>query len=134
MYKDASMVYNAAKVVRVPVLRVPIISASRTLGTGGTQSLQHPRYPEDWRDSVLFGPFRAPDTLGTGDWRDSVLSAKAPDTLGTGDWRDSVLSAPKVPLGLAGLGPSRPRSTLETVLQKDWCWRVIESRGLVGVL
>lgn len=35
------------------VLRVPVISASRTLGTGGgTQAFQAPRYPGDWQDSV----------------------------------------------------------------------------------
>ena len=76
-----------AKVVRVPVLRVPVLLASRTLWTAGTQSFRPPGYPVDWRDSVLLAP-RYPV-----DWRDSVLSA----TRYLVDWRDSVFSATKYP-------------------------------------
>ena len=129
------------KVVRVPVLWVPFILASRTLGTGGTQSFQAPRYRGDWRDSSFLPP-RYP-----GDWRDSVLSAsqvpwglaglspfRPPGTLGTGgtesfqaprypeDSRNSVLSAPQVPCGLCP--PTRTGA----------CESLSESRGLVLVL
>ena len=38
---------KGAKVVRVRVLRVPALLASRALRTGGTQSFQPPRYPGD---------------------------------------------------------------------------------------
>ena len=82
-----------AKVVRGPILWVPVISAPRTRGTGGTQSLQAPRYPGDWRDSVLsdpqvpwglagLSPFSSPGTLE--DWWDSS-PFRPPDTLKTGD-------------------------------------------------
>ena len=71
---------HVTKVVRVPALRVAVVSASGTLGAGWTQSCQVTRYPEDWRDSVLLGPevpyglavlslFRPPGTLGTGGTR-----------------------------------------------------------------
>ena len=57
MSRDISGINSrCSEVVRVPFLRVPIISASRTLGIGGTQS------------------FQPPGTLGTGE--DSVLSAQ----------------------------------------------------------
>ena len=75
-----------------------------TLGTVGTQSFQAPRYPWDWRDSVLSGsqlpllglaglsPFRLPDTLaGTGE----TQSFQPPNYHG------------------------------DVVLQKNWYWRVI---------
>ena len=54
-----------SKVVRVPVLRVPVILASRTLETGGNQSLQAARY---LGDLGLAGPnpFRPSGNLGTG--------------------------------------------------------------------
>ena len=62
--------HRDTKFVRVPVLPVPVICASRTLGTGqtrffeppgtlrtgGTRSAQPPRYPRDWRDSVISAP------------------------------------------------------------------------------
>lgn len=50
------------KVVRVQVHRVPVILASRTLGTGGTQSFEAPRYLENLE---RLGPFSPSDTLTT---------------------------------------------------------------------
>ena len=81
--------YTNPQVVRVPVLRVPVISGSRALGTGGAQSFQTPRYPEDWPDSALLVPLHPED------------------------WRDLVLLGLEVPLGLAGLSPCSPPDTLE---------------------
>ena len=52
------MVLLFTKVVRVPVLRIPVISAPRR-----TEVVSAPRYPSDWRDSVISDP---PSTLGTG--------------------------------------------------------------------
>ena len=77
------------------VVRVAALLASGTLWTGGTQSFGAPRYPEDWRDSVLL----AQDSVLLAprypvDWRDSVLSA----TKYPVDWRDSVLSVPRYPV------------------------------------
>ena len=96
-----------------------VISASRTLGTSGTQSFQAPRYPEDSRDSVLLatqvpwglaglGPFRTPGTRGTG----MTQSFQAPRY--PWDWRDSVLSGPPVTWELAELSPFSPPGTLGT--------------------
>ena len=90
-----------------------------TLKTGGTQSFCPPRYPEDWRDSVLWAPrypvdgrdsvlvsFSPPGTL----WIGWTQSFQAPGTLWTcgtqyvlpprysGDRRDSVLLAPRGPV------------------------------------
>ena len=95
------------------VVRVAALLASGTLWTGGTQSFGAPRYPEDWRDSVLLAPRYPVDwrdsvlsaTRYPVDWRDSVLSA----TRYPVDWRDSVLSAYQVPWGLAGLSPFGPQ-------------------------
>ena len=92
-----------------------------TLGTVGTQPFQAPKYPGDWRDSVLSGPqvswgleglspFRPPEVS----WKLAGFSPfRPPRTLGTcgtqslqgprrdpGDWQDSVLSGPQVPCGL----------------------------------
>ena len=69
--------HRDTKFVRVPVLPVPVICASRTLGTGQTRFFEPPRYPEDWRDSVCsapqvpsglagFGHFSPRGTFGTG--------------------------------------------------------------------
>ena len=66
--KDASDVvcgHKTTKIVKVPVLRVPLLLALGTLWTGGTQSFWPPRYPEDWRNSVLSA------TRYPVDWRDS---------------------------------------------------------------
>ena len=63
-----------------------------------------PRYPVDWRDSVLWA------TSYPVDWRESVLSGHRYPV----DWRDSVLSAYQVPWGLAGLSPFSPPGTLRT--------------------
>ena len=95
---------NQAKVVRVPVLQVPVLLASGTLRTGGTQSFWPPMYPEDWRDSVFLAPrYRV-------DWRDSVLSGPRYPV----DHRDSVLFAPQVPWALAGLSTFGSPGTLGT--------------------
>ena len=98
-----------AKFDRVP--RVPVISASRTLGTGQAQLSQPPRYPGDRRGSVLPGPqvrfilasrcpLRPPGTLGTG----GTHSYQSP--VYPGDWRDSVISAPQL-----HSGPGHPERT-----------------------
>ena len=111
--KNGVEIWTFAKVVRVPVLLVPVILASRTLGTGGTQSFQ------DWRGSVLsatqipgglarLSPFRPQDTLRTG----GTQSFQPPTC--PWDWRDSVLSAPQVSLGLAGLSHFSLSSTQGT--------------------
>ena len=96
-----------------------------TLGTVGTQPFQAPKYPGDWRDSVLSGPqvswgleglspFRPPGTLRT-----VGTQSFQPPSYPEGR-RDSVISADP--------GTLRTESS-----QKDWYWRVIGSRGLVLV-
>ena len=111
------------KVVRVPVLgvsvlRVPVLLASRTLWTGGTQSFRPPRYPGDWRDAVLLPP-RYPV-----DWRDSVLLTPRY----SGDCRDSDLSAPQVLCELVGLSPfNSPQGTLGTGGTQSF-----EPQGILG--
>ena len=81
------------------VVRVAALLASGTLWTGGTQSFGAPRYPEDWRDSVLSACGLAGLSL--------LEPPGTPRTGGTqffgaprypGDWRDSVLSAPRYPV------------------------------------
>ena len=80
-----------AKFDQVP--RVPVISASCTLGTGQAQLSQPPRYPGDRRGSVLSSPqvifilaslrlSRPTGTLGTG----GTQSFQPPRYLR--DWRD----------------------------------------------
>ena len=87
-----------------------------TLGTGGTQSFQPPRYPGDWRDAVLsthkvtqelvgFSPFRRPGTILME--TDGTQSFMAPRY--RGDWWDAV---PRVNGGLKGLSPFRRPGTL----------------------
>ena len=115
--------------------------APGTLGTGGTQSFQAPRYPETlprWPETLRTGgaqfllgpklswglgrlsPFRTPGTPATG----GTQFLQPPKY--SGDWRDSVISAPRypwdcwdpvisgsqIPLGLAGLSPFRLPATL----------------------
>ena len=74
-------------------------------------SVQAPRYPMDWRDSVLSAPqvpwglaglipFRPPCTLRSG----GTHSFQAPRY--PWDWQDSILSGPQVPWRLAGLSLS----------------------------
>ena len=77
-------------VVRVPVLGLPVLLASGTLWTAGTQSFWPPRYPVDWRDSVLSA------ARYSGDWQDSVLSA--PTRRYPVAWRDSVVVATRYPV------------------------------------
>ena len=130
------------KIVKVPVVRVPVISASRTLRTGEAPSFQAPWYPGDWWDSVLSdpqvpwelagllnhfspqvprgltgpSPFRPAGTLRTGGTQSSQL-------LGfPGDSRGSVLSTPQVPWGVG--------SPIGLLLDSH----LTESRGLVRVL
>ena len=106
-----------AKFDRVP--RVPVISASRTLGTGQAERSQPPKYPGNRRGSVFSGPqvrfilarrcpLRAPGALGTG----GTQSFQPPSYLR--DWRDFVLSAPEGPSGRGGLTPLSPQGTLGT--------------------
>ena len=111
-----------AEVDRVPVLRIPALLSpgtlwtantqsfrpQGTLRTGGTRSFWPPRYPVDWRDSVLSA------TRYPVDWRDSVLSAPRYPV----DWRDSVLLPPQVPCGLSGLSRFSPPGTLWTESSK----------------
>ena len=77
LLEGGTFFFLVAKVVRVPVLRVPVLWVSGTLWTGGTQSLWAIRYPENWRDSVRLAlqvpcglaglsPFGPPGTLRIG--------------------------------------------------------------------
>ena len=111
---------RSSKVVRVPVLRVPVLSGSRYPVDWRDGVLLAPRYLGDWLDSVLSAT-RYPE-----DWRDSVLSASRYP----GDWRDWVISAPQAPCGLVGLSHFSPPGTLGT----DSDWRVTQITGLVLVL
>ena len=87
-----------------------------TVGTGGTQSLQAPRHPEDWRGPIL-------PQVPSGQAGLSNVSPGTPE-IGRAQfiqppthpwgWRDSVLSGPQVPWGLAGFGHFSPPGTLGT--------------------